>query len=276
MSERIRVVAVDDEPLALDLLCDLLVRDPHIELVGRCGDGQGALRLLDEKRPDVMFLDIEMPERGGLDVAGALTGDGAPVVIFVTAYSQHAARAFEVQALDYVVKPYSDARLAAVLERAKRRVREKRLGDLAGQMASLSQDMQASMPSLAPAAEKAADGTGSVYLQRIPVSGDGRSLILDVEQVLWIESCDYYARLHTSAGKHLVRISLSTFEEKLDPRQFARVHRKAIVQLNQVCEVQQLLKGNRQVVLRDGTVLPVSRSRARSLESRLVPQLNHR
>lgn len=274
MSERIRVVVVDDEPLALDLLCDLLARDPQVELVGRCGDGRGALRLLEDQRPDVVFLDIEMPERGGLDVARALTGDDAPVVIFVTAYSQHAAQAFEVQALDYVVKPFSDARLAAVSERAKRRVREKRLGDLAGQMASLSLDLKSPSPSV----EWTGDvdgGAAAPYLQRIPVPSDGRSLILDVEQVLWIESCDYYARLHTLAGRHLVRIPLSTFEEKLDPRQFARVHRKAIVQLNQICEVQQLLKGSRQVVLRDGTVLPVSRSRLRNLESRLVPQLNH-
>lgn len=266
MNGPIRVVAVDDEPLALELICDFLEKAPGIELVGRCGDGRRATELIRRLRPDIAFLDIEMPEQGGLEVAKAFASTQAPVWVFVTAFSQHAARAFEVEALDYIVKPFSDRRFSAVLERAMRRVREKQLGLLAGQMASLNQQIHD--PPTAPATIDATGG-GEGTLQRVAVTCQGRSRLIDVHDIQWIESCDYYARLHTAAGSHLVRTSLAAFEEQLDPRWFARIHRSAIVSLREVQEIHRLLKGSRRVVLRDGTELPVSRSRSRHLEALL-------
>lgn len=262
---RFRVLAVDDEPLALDVVRDLLERDGEVDLVGACGDGKRAEEMIRRYRPDIVFLDIEMPERGGLDVARSLASEEVPAVVFVTAYGQHATKAFDVEALDYVVKPFSDDRFYAALHRAKRRVREKRLGELAGKMASLT-------------AEIGGNGDGKAegerYLTRIPVQSGGRSLILKAREVSWIESCDYYSRLHTGDGSHLVRVSLASFEERLDPRRFLRVHRRAIVNVEEVRSVERTPKGGRELVLSDGTRLAVSRSRQRGVEEVLTPRLN--
>lgn len=268
MKHPIGVVAVDDEPLALELLCDLLAKDDAFELLGRCGEGKAALRLIRHLQPEVAFLDIEMPERGGLEVAKALAAETAPEWVFVTAFSQHAADAFEVAALDYLVKPFSDQRFFAVMERVKRRVQEKRIQALATQMASLSQGLTEG-PSIPDADAQPSEAP----LRRIPVQTSGRTLLIDDHEILWIESCDYYARLHTCQGSHLVRIPLATFEQRLDPQRFVRLHRQTIVNLRQVREVHPLLKGKRQVVLRDGTTLAISRSRLRRIERLLMPDV---
>ncbi|MEM7356947.1 MAG: LytTR family DNA-binding domain-containing protein, partial [Acidobacteriota bacterium] len=249
-----RVLAVDDEPLARDTLRDLLAQDPQVELAGEYGDGASALAAIRKERPDIVFLDIEMPERGGLEVLGALQPEELPAIVFVTAYGHHAVNAFELEALDYVVKPFSDERFFAALERAKRRVREQRLGELAGKMASLTAELQGTEAS-APTEPR------PTYLQRIRVSSGDRTLILKARDVTWIESEDYYARLHTAKGSHLVRNSLAAFEQQLDPARFLRVHRGAIVNLDQIIEIEHLFKGARNVVLEDGTRLRVSRSR---------------
>lgn len=263
---RFRVLIADDEPLALELLRDLLERDPEVELIGACGDGKRALELIRTRRPDIAFLDIEMPERGGVEVVEALLPEELPTIVFVTAYSHHAPKAFEIEALDYVVKPFSDDRFFAALERAKRRVREQRVGELAGKMASLSAELDDRAQELG-SVEKTA------YLHRIRVATGDRSLILKPSEVVWIESCDYYARLHTARGSHLTRTSLASFEEQLDPRHFARVHRGAIVNLDCVTEVRRLIKGRRTLSLTDGSKLRVSRSRQKVVEERLAPRL---
>lgn len=260
---RFRVLAVDDEPLALDVVRDLLERDGEVDLVGACGDGQRAVEMIRRHRPDIVFLDVEMPERGGLDVARSLAPEEVPAVVFVTAYSQHATKAFEVEALDYVVKPFSDERFYAALHRAKRRVREKRLGELAGKMASLSAEIGGN------AGGQTAEER---YLTRIPVPSGGRSLILKAQELVWIESCDYYSRLHTGSGSHLVRVPLASFEERLDPGRFLRVHRRAIVNVEEVRTVERTPKGGREIVLGDGTRLAVSRSRRRRVEEVLTPR----
>lgn len=262
---RFRVLAVDDEPLALDVVRDLLERDGEVDLVGACGDGKRAEEMIRRYRPDIVFLDIEMPERGGLDVARSLASEEVPAVVFVTAYGQHATKAFDVEALDYVVKPFSDDRFYAALHRAKRRVRERRLGELAGKMASLTAEIGGT-----------GDGKAAVeegFLTRIPVQSGTRSLILKAREVFWIESCDYYSRLHTGNGSHLVRVSLASFEERLDPRRFLRVHRRAIVNVEEVRSVERTPKGGRELVLIDGTRLAVSRSRQRVVEEALTPRL---
>lgn len=271
---RFRVLAVDDEPLARDTLRDLLAQDPEVELIGECGDGENALESIRRQRPDLVFLDVEMPERGGLEVAAALEPDEMPAIIFVTAYGRHAVSAFEVEALDYVVKPFSDERFFAALERAKRKVREQRLGELAGRMASLSAEIgggagtAASVAAAAPT-EKGESAARGGYLTRIPVTSGGRTRIVKAVDVTWFESEDYYVRLHTARGSHLVRASLASFEQRLDPARFVRVHRSAIVNLEEVVEIEHLFKGARAIVLADGTRLPVSRSRRRQVEDAL-------
>lgn len=255
---RFRVLAVDDEPLALEVLGDFLEGDAEVDLVGRYRDGRSALEGIRRHRPDIVFLDVEMPEMGGLELARSLSSEEMPAIVFVTAYSEHATRAFDLEALDYVVKPFSDDRLQTAVARAKRRIREKRLGALAAKLASLSAE-------LGDPAEAAADPEER-YLTRISVRSGSRSLIVRARQIVWIESCDYYSRIHTAAAAHLVRTSLTSFEQRLDPRRFVRVHRRAIVNVDQVRAVESGAKGGREIVLGDGTRLGVSRSRLRRVE----------
>ena len=265
-----RALAVDDEPLARELLHDLLERDSEIEVIGTCGDGASALETIRAERPDIVFLDIEMPEQGGLEVARALGPDALPVVVFVTAFGEHALRAFDLEALDYVVKPFTDERFFAALERAKRRVRERKMGELAEQMAALTAGVGVG--------EKAEPGTDEEqdppeYLSRLAVTVGDRTVVVKTREIAWIESSDYYARLHTKRGAHLIRAALASFEKKLDPRHFLRVHRGAIVNVEAVAEIRHLMKGAREVVLGDGTALRVSRSRLRAVEEVLAPRL---
>lgn len=262
---RFRVLVVDDEPLAREAIRGLLERDDEIASVTECGDGEAALLQLRNQRPDIAFLDIEMPERGGLEVAAELTPEEMPAIVFVTAFDDYATRAFEVRALDYVLKPFSDRRFFDALERAKQRVREQRLSELAERIATLSGELS---------------GPGSIreddelkYLRKIPVKSRERTLLVDAAEIDWIESEDYYVRLHTSSGNHLLRASLSSLEQQLDPRRFLRVHRSAIVNLERVRELRPLFKGACVLRLSDGSSLRVSRSRRRQVEKTLMPRL---
>ena len=257
---RFRVAVVDDEPLARRIVRDLLASDPEVELAGEAGDGAAAVRLVREKRPDIVFLDVEMPERGGLDVAAEVASERGPAIVFVTAYGSYATRAFEVAALDYVVKPFSDERFTAALERAKERVRERRLSGLARQVAEAAGWLEGDTA----ASEDSADG----YLTRIPIRTRDRTLVVRASEVVWIEAQDYYSRIHARKGSYLVRVPLSTFEEKLDPRRFLRIHRSSLVNLDEVVAVERLFKGVREVVLSSGDRCRVSRSRVAEVEER--------
>ncbi len=272
---RFRVLVVDDEPLARETLTYLLEQDPEVDLVGECGDGASALEVIRAQHPDLVFLDIEMPELSGLEVAAALAPPELPTIVFVTAYNQHAVNAFDVEALDYIVKPFSDTRFFAALERAKRRVRERRLGALAEQMASLAvQHGDTTGPITAGVPASSMRNTVEPpNLSRIRVTTGGRTLIVKAQDVDWIESDDCYARLHTQNGSHLVRASLTSFEQRLDPERFLRIHRGAIVNLDRVVEIEHLFKGARTVVLNNGTRLRVSRSRQRQVDEILAPKL---
>lgn len=264
---RFRVIAVDDEPLALELVEDLLKRDPEVRFLGGCGDGKAAIELILRSGPDIVFLDIEMPEEGGLDVVRAIPQEELPAVVFVTAYGHHAIKAFEVEALDYVVKPFSDDRFFFALERAKRRVRERRLGELAGKMASLTAELEHGSGGEGPPREDPG------YLTRISVTTKGRSIIVRSREIQWIESCDYYSRLHVAQSSYLVRVSLNSFEERLDPAHFVRVHRGSIVNIDSVAEIQHLSRGTRRIVLSDGTQLPISRSRLGRVDQVFAPRM---
>ena len=263
---RFRVLVADDEPLARQMIAALLDADSEIETVVECGDSRTAQEAIRQQRPDIVFLDIEMPEITGLDLARELTEDG-PVVVFVTAFSRYAPEAFEVNASDYVLKPFSDARFTEALQRAKRRVRERRLGALANQLATLSAELR-------PDGEPPEARSEGAYLQRLSFKTGERTIVLRTTEVLWIEAEDYYVRIHSSRGRHLVRVPLAELEARLDPLQFLRVHRGAIVNLQSVVEVREA--GGLTLVLADGSEIPVSRSKRSAVETALPSRPNAR
>ena len=262
---RLRAVIVEDEPLAREMVRDLLGRDPEVEVAGEAASGAQGLELIRKLRPDLALLDVEMPEMSGVDVVKALAPVERPTVIFITAFSAFATDAFDVEALDYVVKPFSDRRFFAALERAKSRLRERRLSGLMRRAASEAAEGDGE------SAEADRDASG--HLRTIAVRSHGRSRLLKVKELIWIESADYYARLHTARGSHLIRTSLATLERRLDPRRFLRVHRGAIVNVDEVVAVEHLPKGAQLLVLSDGTRCRVSRSRKPVVESVLLPGL---
>jgi two-component system LytT family response regulator len=250
-----RVLVVDDEPLARAMVGALVQADRDVAAVVECGDARQVPALLAEHRPHILFLDIEMPEVSGIDVA-ELIDDAGPAIVFVTAFSQYATRAFEVKAIDYVLKPFSDARLREALERAKRRVRERRLGELAHELSSLSADLRD---------RPAAGMPARPYLQRLAFRVGDRSVILKAAEIRWIEAEDYYVLLHTARGRHLVRVSMASLEAELDPAMFVRAHRAAIVNLDAVQELS--TRDGCCLRLVDGTSVPVSRARRRHVEA---------
>ncbi len=263
---RFRVLVADDEPLARRMVAALLQSDEEVESVIECADANAAREMMAQQRPDIVFLDIEMPEMTGLDIAADLTEDG-PVIVFITAFSRYATEAFEVNASDYVLKPFSDQRFSDALQRAKRRVRERRLGELASQLATLSSELR-------PGDGKLSKSTEDGYLKRLAFKHQDRTIVLKTTEVVWIEAEDYYVRIHSTRGRHLVRASLASLEARLDPHDFLRVHRAAIVNVDEVREVQD--RGALCLVLSDGTEVPVSRSKKSCVESALIPRLRQR
>ena len=259
-----RVLVADDEPLARRMVAALLQEDHEIEAVVECADSTSARELIGRYRPDIVFLDIEMPEVTGLDLARDLSEDG-PVVVFVTAFSRYAAEAFEVCASDYVLKPFSDQRFSEALQRAKRRVRERRLGGLANTLATLSSELR-------PDDKQPAQKSDGGYLQRLSFREGERTIVVKAAELIWIEAEDYYVRIHSSRGRHLVRTALTTLEGQLNPLRFLRVHRGAIVNIQAVKEVRDA--AGLTLVLTDGTEVPVSRSRRAAVESSLLARRN--
>lgn len=245
----LRVLIVDDEPLARTGLAALVGRDAELECAGECGDGQSAIEAIESLKPDLVLLDVQMPEIDGFGVIRAVGPEQMPPVIFVTAYEEFALQAFRVHALDYVVKPFSDAALATALDRAKRIVRE-------GQMQQL--------------AERLSDLVGSVprpdYLSRITVRVAQRVQIVRVTDIDWIEAADYCAKLHVDGSTHVLRVSLGALERLLDPSTFVRVHRSAIINLERLKEIVSDSSGDGIIVLADGTKVRMARSRRAAVD----------
>ena len=256
-----RVVVVDDEPLARSMVAALIRRDKDVESVIECGEATTVADVIMRGQPHIIFLDIEMPGMDGLQVARLIDEEG-PVVVFITAFSQYAARAFDVNAVDYVMKPFSDQRLVDALDRAKRRVRERRLGELANQVASLSAELSGTR-------EPHREPTVS-YPSRISLKTGDRTLVLTTNEIVWVEAEDYYVLVHSTRGRHLVRVPLATLEERLDPNTFIRAHRAAIVNLHEVKEFDQ--REGAWLVMSDGARVHVSRSRKRQVQERLLPK----
>jgi two-component system, LytTR family, response regulator len=257
-----RALVVDDEPLARAMIVSLLEADAEFYAITELSDPTRVIETVDHDRPHIVFLDIEMPERTGLQIAADLA-DRGPVVVFVTAFDQHACRAFDVSAVDYVLKPFTDERFAEAVSRAKRRVRERRLGELANQMAALSAELSLEAP--------AEDSASEPYLQRLAFKAGDRTHVVRVSEIVWIEAEDYYVLVHSTRGRHMVRVPMSTLEARLDPRHFVRVHRGAIVNVDEIRELHD--RDGLWLTLSDGTKAPVSRSRRRLVEPLVVPRL---
>ena len=260
MSAPIRVLVVDDEPLARHGVVALLGKDAELTVVGECGDGLQAVAAIGKLNPDLVLLDVQMPEADGFDVLRAIGTDKMPAVIFVTAYDRFAVKAFEVNAVDYLLKPFDDERLAGAIDRAKKAIRkgDQSLGELSRRVAKLLEQ--------APA-------ESGRFLTRIVVKDQGRATFVSVDELQWIEAADYYVKLHLQGKTHLLRQTLQSLEARLDPARFFRIHRSALVNLDRVKEVQALFKGDHVVILQDGTKLRLSRNRKDSLEALLGQSL---
>jgi two-component system LytT family response regulator len=239
----IRALIVDDEPLGRQSVRRFLKMHADIQIVGECGDGRSAVAAIRDHSPDLVFLDIQMPEMDGFEVLRAINAERMPATIFVTAYDQYAVQAFDENALDYLLKPFGKARF----ERALARARERIAG--AGDRAK-AQRIQRAM-------EKIAEH--HARLDRMPVSENGRIVFIEVDDIQWIEAAGNYARLYVGARCHDVRETLMSLEGKLDPKAFARIHRSTIVNLRHVKEVHPWFHGYHLVVLTNGQKLRMSR-----------------
>jgi two-component system LytT family response regulator len=234
---KIRTLIVDDEPLARSNLAVLLKRDPEIDIIGECGSGTEAVTEIRKTHPDLLFLDVQMPECNGFDVLELLGKDLPPAIVFVTAYDEYALRAFEAGALDYLLKPFDNARFELALGRAKRRI--------------------------------SPDSDRPRKLERVAIKGAGQLEFVKASDIDWIEAADYYACLHVGSKSHLLRRSLAELEEDLDPAEFCRVHRSGIVNLKRVQALKLNQDGEYEVVLESGVRVRLSRRYRRQLEARM-------
>jgi two-component system LytT family response regulator len=231
-----RTVIVDDEPLARRRLRTILAKRPDVDVVGEASNGTTAVAAIVEHRPDLLLLDIQMPGQDGFDVLRAVTAAGHhPVVVFVTAHDEHAVRAFDVQALDYVLKPVTEERVLTAVGRALARLRENRRADLSDDVARLLETIDR------------ARGEG-----RIAVKGERGVKLVPLGEIHWIEADADLVRLHTARAAHVMRTTMADVERQLPRTQFVRVHRGAIVNIDAIHEIQPLFKGDYVIVLRSG------------------------
>ncbi len=235
--EKIRTVIVDDEPLARRGIRAQLKNEKDIEIISECRNGQEAVKAIESQAPALVFLDVQMPELDGFEVVEAIGIEQMPAVIFVTAYDRYALRAFEVHALDYLLKPFDDERFATALERARRQIKQKNIDELSRRLQGLLDDLQSRRK----------------YVERLVVKSAGRILFLSVAEIDWIEAADNYVRLHAGRESHLLRETMNSLEKKLDPDQFLRVHRSRIVNARKIKELQPLFRGEYDIMLRNGT-----------------------
>jgi len=262
--EKLKTLIVDDELRARQGVRTLLAADAEIEILGECGNGNQALEQITALRPDLVLLDIQMPDLNGFEVLAALDLAHAPSLIFVTAYDQYALRAFEFSALDYLLKPFTDERFRQAVARAKAQHRQRQSTTLSTQLGQLQQllnDYRGAVPAgtAAPAA----------YLQRFPIRKAGAVHYVPADEVDWLEADGYCTKLHSGKTTYLLRGNLGSFEAQLDPKKFARIQRSAVVNLSRVRCLKNWFQGECLALLEDGTELKVSSSQRRRLEQLL-------
>ncbi|MCY1062415.1 response regulator [Nannocystis sp. SCPEA4] len=242
----IRALIVDDEPLARDLLREMLAAHPQVAVVGECRSGAEAVQAIGRLAPDVVFLDVQMPEMNGFEVVASVGAARMPRVVFVTAHDRYAVQAFEVHALDYLLKPFDDERLARAVARLDA------AGDgLDARLAALLAGRTAPRP------------------ERLVIHDGSRALFVPLAEVDWIEAAGKYVVVHAGEASHVLRESISTLAAELDPHSFARIHRSTIVRIERIREVRSLLGGDYEVVLRDGTALTTSRGHRHRVQALL-------
>lgn len=252
-AKTIRVLLIDDEPLAREMIREMLEGDPSVEIVGECVNGEEAAGAIKAHVPDLLFLDVQMPEASGFEVLETIRNGHMPHVIFVTAYDQYAVRAFEVHALDYLLKPFDRERFEASWQRAKEHILKEKSGRIDERIITLLEELKA----------------GSKYLERLVIKSGGRVSFLDVEEIDWIEAEGNYVSVHSGKKSHLLREAIGSLEAQLDPKKFRRVHRSAIVRIDRIKELQPWFHGEYRIVLHSGHELMLSRNYRENLQEAL-------
>ena len=240
---KIRTVIVDDEELARDRIQTLLEMQPDVEVVGVCADGPSAVELIDRTQPDLVFLDVQMPGMDGFEVVENLERTKVPAIVFVTAHDAHALRAFEIHALDFLLKPFDQTRFEKALERARGRLTQPKETVLDSRLVTLLEELHEERK----------------YSERLIVKSSGRVFFVRTEEIDWVEASGNYVKIHTKSDAHLLRESMKNMEAKLDPKTFVRIHRSAIVNIDHIKELEPWFHGEYIVILHDGTRLTASR-----------------
>ena len=243
-ARRIRALVVDDEPLAREMIREMLNDDSEVEIVAECANGREAVEAIKSLKPDLVFLDIQMPELGGFEVLESFDTQSVPYVIFVTAYDQYAVRAFEVHAFDYLLKPFDRERFETAWQRVKEQIKLDQSGERERHILALLEELK----------------TGPRHLERLVIKNGGRVFFLNVDDVHCIESEGNYVRVYDNQKGYLLRETISSLEEHLDPRQFRRIHRSAIVKIDKIKEMQPWFHGEYRVIMENGKQLTLSRN----------------
>lgn len=243
-ASKITALIVDDEALARKFIRRMLKEDSEVEIVGECNDGKSAVAMIQKHKPAIVFLDVQMPAMDGFAVLEAIGPEQLPEIIFTTAYEKYAIRAFELHALDYLLKPFDQARFRDAMRHARERLSQRQQEDGRLQISALLENVKAQ----------------SKYLERLIIKSDGRISFLQVRDINWIEADDKYVHLHTAKGARMIRQTLSAMETQLDPKKFQRIHRSAIVNIERIKELEPTFNGEHVVHLEDGAKLTLSRS----------------
>ncbi|HSK71344.1 MAG TPA: LytTR family DNA-binding domain-containing protein [Pyrinomonadaceae bacterium] len=257
---KIQTLIVDDERIAREGIRMQLENDPEVEIVGECANGVEAVSFIKKQKPDLVFLDVQMPGLDGFGVIEKVGTDEMPMVIFVTAYDKYALRAFEVHAFDYLLKPSDDERFARALQRAKAQLRRAESETVSQRFTALLEDLRTRQENIESSLK--ADRN---RLEKIVVKTAGRIFFVNAEEIDWFEAADNYVKLHVGRETHLVRETVSRLESRLDPNQFLRIHRSIIVNVERIKELHPLFNGVFSIRLKDGTELTSGRGFRKNL-----------
>jgi two-component system LytT family response regulator len=241
--KKIRALVVDDEPIAREGIRMHIAAETDVEIVGECANGLEAVRAIEEQAPDLVFLDVQMPGLDGFGVLEAVGAEKMPAVVFVTAYDRYALRAFEVHALDYLLKPFDAERFQKALGRARHEIQDEASREVNTRLLALLENLS----------------HAGKYLERLVVKTAGRIFFMNVDEIDWIEAADNYVKLHAGSETHLVRETVNNMESRLDPQKFVRIRRSTIVHINRIKELRPSPNGEYTVVLRNGVELTSSR-----------------
>ena len=249
---KIRTVIVDDEPIARRGIRTQLAAENDFEIVAECRSGQEAVSIIEQTSPDLVFLDVQMPELDGFEVIEKIGAERMPAVIFVTAYDKYALRAFDVHAIDYLLKPFDAERFSRALLQARQQIERRSIQDLSQRLKGLLDDLRTT--------------PNRKYAERLVIKTSGRIFFLSTSEIDWIEAADNYVRIHSGGDEHLLRETMSSLEKRLDPEEFMRIHRSRIVNIDRVKELQPLFRGEYEVRLQDGTRLESGRGYRANLQ----------